>query len=319
MDSTPTTGPAAAPPTAVCFRHPGRESYIRCTRCDRYACPDCRRDAAVGYQCVECVKGAARSARPTVTRFGGRAAALPVLTWTLIVLNVLAYLAELAGPGIVDRFSALGQSVVGPDGGYYTVDAPYLPAGYHAVGIAHGEWYRLITSAFLHLPPTQGLFGIAHIAVNMYWVWLLGRVLEGWLGRVRFLGLYLVSALGGAVMEYVLAPDQPAIGASGAVFGLTGAYVVMARRIRHDPLDSGRLLGGSLVWLVVSAGFTSWQGHLGGLLAGAAVGAVLALAPNRSPRGRSAVQAAGTVGVALVLVAAVALKTSDLLMNTPWS
>ncbi|GAA4985083.1 hypothetical protein GCM10025734_08360 [Kitasatospora paranensis] len=153
----------------------------------------------------------------------------------------------------------------------------------------------------------------------MYWVWLLGRVLEGWLGRVRFLGLYLVSALGGAVMEYVLAPDQPAIGASGAVFGLTGAYVVMARRIRHDPLDSGRLLGGSLVWLVVSAGFTSWQGHLGGLLAGAAVGAVLALAPNRSPRGRSAVQAAGTVGVALVLVAAVALKTSDLLMNTPWS
>ncbi|GAA4985089.1 hypothetical protein GCM10025734_08370 [Kitasatospora paranensis] len=159
MDSTPTTGPAAAPPTAVCFRHPGRESYIRCTRCDRYACPDCRRDAAVGYQCVECVKGAARSARPTVTRFGGRAAALPVLTWTLIVLNVLAYLAELAGPGIVDRFSALGQSVVGPDGGYYTVDAPYLPAGYHAVGIAHGEWYRLITSAFLHLPRPRASSG----------------------------------------------------------------------------------------------------------------------------------------------------------------
>ncbi|GJF34237.1 rhomboid family intramembrane serine protease [Kitasatospora sp. NE20-6] len=317
MDSTPTV--EAAPPAAVCFRHTDRESYIRCSRCDRYACPDCRHEASVGYQCVECVKGAARAARPTVTRFGGRTVTRPVLTWALIALNVLLYLAEVARPGIVDRFSALGQGVVGPDGGFYTVDTPYLPTGYHAVGVAHGEWYRLITSAFLHLPPTEGVFGIAHILVNMYGLWLLGRFLEGRLGRLRFLGLYLVSALGGSVFQYLLAPERSAVGASGAVFGLVAGYAVTARRTRHDPLDSGRLLGGSLVWLVVSAGFTSWQGHLGGLAAGAAVGAVLAFALARPARLRGGVQAAGTVAVAAVLVALVALKTSDILMNTPWS
>ncbi|MFD9130424.1 rhomboid family intramembrane serine protease [Kitasatospora sp. NPDC059571] len=318
MDQSPPAEPAA-PPAAVCFRHSDRESYIRCTRCDRYACPDCRREASVGYQCVDCVKGAAREARPTVTRFGGRATTVPVATWTLIALNVLAYLAELVRTDVVDRFSALGQAVVGPDGGYYTVTAPFLPPGYHAIGIAHGEWYRLITSAFLHLPPTQGLFGILHIAGNMYWVWLLGRLLEGWLGRLRFLGLYLVSALGGSVFQYLLAPHQPAIGASGAVFGLTAGYVVLARRIQYDPLGSGQLLRNSLIWLVISAGFTSWQGHLGGLVAGAAVGAALAFGTALQGRQRAAVQAGGTAAVAVVLVAVVLLRTSDLLANTPWS
>ncbi|GAA2749351.1 MULTISPECIES: rhomboid family intramembrane serine protease [Kitasatospora] len=318
-ENTATTTAGAAAPPAVCFRHPERESYVRCTRCDRYSCPDCRREAAVGYQCVECVREGNKGLRQATSVFGGRIprGGVPVVTVGLIVLNVLAYLLELAKPDVVDRFANLGQAVIGPDGGHYLVHSSWLPTGYHAVGVAHGEWYRLITSAFLHLPPTGGVFGITHILFNMYWLWVLGRVVEERLGAVRYLALYLLSALGGSVLGYLLAdPGQPSLGASGAIFGLAGGYFVLSRRLHHDPLGGGQLLATFVVWMVVSAGFTSWEGHLGGLLAGLAVGAAYAFAP----RSRQAlVQAAGAVAVLGVLVVLTLLKTADLAANTPWS
>lgn len=308
--TTTEAGQGTQPPVTTCYRHAKRETYVRCTRCDRYICPDCMREAPVGHQCVECVREGQKSVRQARTVFGARVTtnATPVVTYVLIALNVLLYAGELARPGLVDLLGNLGQGLVGPDGTHYLYDGGPLP-GYEAVGVAHGEWYRLITSAFLHLLPTQGYFGLAHIALNLYCLWTLGRVAEEQLGKSRFLALYLLSALGGSVLVYLLAPDRSTIGASGAIFGLAAAHYLLTRRLHHDPLGGGRLIAFLLIWMVISAGITSWQGHLGGLLAGGAVGLALAFAPRRR---RTAVQAAGAAAVLLVLVALVVLRTAQL-------
>ncbi|MFE0460461.1 rhomboid family intramembrane serine protease [Kitasatospora sp. NPDC058965] len=321
MTATPappaTDGPLPASP--ACYRHPDRETHIRCNRCERYICPACMLDAPVGHQCPECVRGAQQEVRQKRTVFGGRPRATPIVTYVLIGLNVLAYVAELVAPRLVDRFDNLGQGVMGPDGKLYVVHGlvgDRLPAGFHLVGIAHGEWYRLFTSAFLHLPPTSGQFGITHILFNMYSLWIFGRVVEYQLGRVRYLTVYLLAALGGSVLAYQLAPGEPALGASGAIFGLVGAYFVMTRRSSYDPLGGARQLVYSLVWLVVSAGITSWQGHLGGLLAGSAVGAAMAFAPRK---GRTAVQVLGSVAVLALLVVLWLAKNAELATVRPWN
>ncbi|MFF6997042.1 rhomboid family intramembrane serine protease [Streptomyces sp. NPDC008313] len=283
----------------TCYRHPRVESHVRCTRCDRYICPDCMREAAVGHQCVECVREGARSVRQARTVFGGRVSTVPVVTYALIGLNVLAYLAELVRTSVVDRFAMLGAGLVGPDGGHYLWQDAY-PAGFHAEGVVDGEWYRLLTGAFLHLPPDQGTFGIMHILLNMVSLWNLGRVVEAQLGRARYLALYLLSALGGSVLVLLLAPGASTVGASGAVFGLGAAYYVMARRLGADMRGVNRFMAGLLVWLLVSAGLTSWQGHLGGLLSGAVVTLAFAYVP-RGPR-RGVVQGAVCAGLLVLLV-----------------
>ncbi|MCZ0989730.1 rhomboid family intramembrane serine protease [Streptomyces diastatochromogenes] len=248
----------------TCFRHPKVESHVRCTRCDRYICPSCMREAAVGHQCVECVQEGARSVRQARTAFGGRISTVPLVTYVLIGLNVLAYLAEMARPSVEDRFDMLGT----------------VPAGYYPEGVAHGEWYRLLTGAFLHLTPAEGTFGIAHILMNMLALWNVGRVVEAQLGRVRYLALYLLSALGGSVLVLLIAPETPTVGASGAIFGLGAAYYVMGRRLGYDMRAVNQYMGGLLLWLVLSAWVTSWQGHLGGLLAGGVVTLAYAYAPG---------------------------------------
>ncbi|WP_455361019.1 rhomboid family intramembrane serine protease [Streptomyces sp. SYSU K21746] len=293
----------------TCFRHPKVETYVRCTRCDRYICPDCMREAAVGHQCVECVKEGHRSIRQARTVFGGKIAgsAVPVVTYTLIALNVLAYLGELVRPAIVDQFGMLGHGLMGADGTYYLYETPF--PGYEAVGVAAGEWYRLITAAFLHMPPGSGTFGILHIVLNMYGLWNLGPVVEDQLGRARYLALYLLSALGGSVLVFLVAPQHNAVGASGAIFGLAASYYVINRRLNRDMHAAKRFLAGFVIWMVISAGFTSWQGHLGGLLSGAAVTAALAYAPAKH---RTAVQAVAMVGVLVLLVVLAVLKSAEL-------
>ncbi|MEV6023177.1 rhomboid family intramembrane serine protease [Streptomyces sp. NPDC052036] len=299
------------PESAVttCYRHPKVESYVRCTRCDRYICPDCMREAAVGHQCVECVKEGARSIRQARTAFGGRITTAPVVTYVLIGLNVLAYLGELVRPAIVDRFAMLGAGLRGPDGGHYLWQYPY-PLELHAEGVVGGQWERLLTGAFLHLPPTQGTFGILHIVMNMVSLWNIGRVVEAQLGRVRYITLYLLSALGGSVLVLLIAPDNPTIGASGAIFGLGAAYYVMARRLGADMSTVNRYMGGLLLWLVISAGLTSWQGHLGGLLSGGVVTLVYAYVP-RGPR-RGLIQAAVCGGLLVLLVLLAVGKVTQL-------
>ncbi|WP_449349017.1 rhomboid family intramembrane serine protease [Streptomyces shaanxiensis] len=282
----------------TCFRHPKVESHVRCTRCERFICPDCMRAAAVGHQCPECVREGARSVRQARTAFGGRITTVPLVTYVLIGLNVLAYVGELVRPAIVDRFEMLGAGLVGPDGGHYVWQAAY-PPDFHVEGVVDGEWYRLLTGAFLHLPPTEGTFGILHIVMNMVSLWNIGRVVEAQLGRIRYLALYLLSALGGSVLVLLAAPHDPTLGASGAIFGLGAAYYVMARRLGADMAQVNRFMAGLLLWLVLSAAMTSWEGHLGGLLTGAAVTLAYAYAPRD---GRRALVQAGACAALLVLL-----------------
>jgi membrane associated rhomboid family serine protease len=178
------------------------------------------------------------------------------------------------------------------------------PANWSMVGVADGEWYRMLTSAFLH----EQLF---HIGFNMLALWILGPNLEAALGRVRFLALYLISALAGSTLSYLLAPEnQFSLGASGAIFGLFGALAVLMRRMRYDMRPIGVLLAINLVITFMPGLNIAWQAHLGGLIAGAAIAYGLVHAPREH---RTLVQAGTCAAVLLVLVAACVLRTAQLL------
>ena len=282
----PGTTPSAGVPT--CFRHPGRETYVSCVRCGRPACPDCLRSAAVGQQCVDCVRAGNRGTRPVSAVFGGRAVSGAVVTWALVAINVVLYLIELARPSLGYDLGMIGL-------GRFTNGGPLQ-------GVAEGQWYRLITSAFL--PPPGGGLGPLDIIFNMWALILVGPALERLLGHSRFLTVYLVSALGGSVALYVLVPYELALGASGAIFGLFGAWFVVARRLR---LDSRWIV--TLVVLNLAIGFVvpniAWQAHLGGLLAGGLLTAAYAYAPREN---RALIQVGATVAVVGVLILAVLVR-----------
>jgi membrane associated rhomboid family serine protease len=254
------------------------------------------RDAAVGHQCVECVAEGNQGVRRAVPRtvLGGRApaSAVPVVTYTLIGACLAAYVAELSSWAVVWDFMMLGQGVL-PDG--------------HVGGVAQGEWYRLFTTMFLH--QRGGSFGITHILFNMWALYAVGPALEQVLGRWRYLALYLLSGLGGSVLLYLVgAPGASAVGASGAIFGLFGAYFVIGRRL-------GGPVGPIVVLLVINLVITfsvpgiSWQGHVGGLVVGAALAAAYAYAPAA----RRTLFHVGAPVLALALLAALVLvRTAEL-------
>ena len=289
----PDAGSGSGVPT--CFRHAGRETYLSCTRCGRPACPECLRSAPVGQQCVECIKEGGRTVRRPTGVFGGRVVSDAVVTYTLVALNVLFYLAEWAYPKIVDYLALIGGA--------------YDPKIHEVVGVAQGEYYRLLTSAFLHLQGLGG-FGPLHIIFNMWALIMVGPALERLLGRLRFLAVYLLSALGGAVMFYLLAPaNELGLGASGAIFGLFGAYFVVARRLRVNSRSIAGLIVFNLVISFSLAGI-AWQAHVGGLLIGGLLTAAYAYAPRSQ---RTLVQVGATVAVVAVLVIAVLARNHQLL------
>jgi membrane associated rhomboid family serine protease len=287
-------GGAAAP---VCYRHPDRETYLSCVRCGRPACPDCLRSAPVGQQCVDCVREGNRGVRQPATVFGGRVVAGATVTWVLVGLNVLFYLAEWVYPKVVHY--------------YDMVAGAYDPTIHQVVGVAHGQPYRLITSAFLHEPGLTG-FGPAHIIFNMWALILVGPALERLLGHLRFLTVYLLSALGGSVAFYFFAPaNASALGASGAIFGLFGAYFVVSRRLH---LDTRAIMFLIVLNLAISFAVPSvaWQDHVGGLITGGLLTAAYAYAPRHQ---RALVQAGATVAVLAVLVIAVLSRNSQLAVS----
>ncbi|WP_055528145.1 rhomboid family intramembrane serine protease [Streptomyces graminilatus] len=298
MDQAPGSpqGPQDAQSLPTCYRHSDRETGIRCTRCERPICPECMVSASVGFQCPECVRngsgtGHAPSASTPRTLAGGTVTADPRLfTKILIGLNVAFYLLQLSiGDDFTQSFELVGRA-------YYEGSASLD-------GVAEGQWYRLLTSMFLHGSPM-------HIIFNMASLWWIGGPLEAALGRARYLTLYLVSGLAGSALTYLLAaPTQPSLGASGAIFGLFGATAVLMRRLKYDMRPILALLVINLIF-TFGASNIAWQAHIGGLVAGVVVGYAMVHAPRER---RSLVQY-GVCGVVLVAVLAMTLiRTGQLL------
>ncbi|MBB1245636.1 rhomboid family intramembrane serine protease [Streptomyces durbertensis] len=286
-----------------CYRHQDRETGIRCTRCERPICPECMIAASVGYQCPECVRGgsgtghSATASRPRTIAGGTLVGDTKLVTKVLLAINVTVFVAVLAtGRDLVEQLSMLGLAA--ERGPFDPFSPPEL------LGVADGEWYRLITSAFLH----QEFW---HIGFNMMALWFLGPPLEAALGRARFLTLYLLSALGGNVLTYwLMEPNVMSLGASGAIFGLFGATAVLMRRMRYDMRPIAVLLGINLVITFVPGLNIAWQAHLGGLV----VGAVVAYAMVHAPRERRALVQWGTCAlVAVLLLALTVARTINLL------
>jgi membrane associated rhomboid family serine protease len=288
VDDLPAPDAAAPAPVPTCFRHPGRETYLSCSRCGKSACPDCLRAAPVGQHCVECVREGQRGARRPTAVFGGRPAMSSVVTWVIVGLNVLFYLVELGYPALADNWAIVAK--FGPH-----------------IGVADGQYYRLITSAFL--PPT-GSSGLLDIAFNMWALILVGPALERLLGHLRFTAVYLLSALGGSVLYYLIAPPyQPALGASGAIFGLFGAWFVVSKRLRLDSRAIVFLIVLNLAISFVWRSSIAWQAHVGGLIVGSLLTAAYAYAPRQQ---RTLIQVGATVIVLAVLIAAVVTRTHAL-------
>lgn len=290
--------PAAGVPT--CYRHAGRETWIRCQRCERPICPDCMRDASVGFQCPECVSQGAKQTRAGRTTYGGLRSSNPALTSIfLIATNAAVWLAILLTGGSSSRgVDLLGLRPDGScdpsDGFVYKLNRAACDAagGVFLPGVDDGAFWQLVTSQFLHVQ-------LWHIAGNMLALWMLGPQLEAALGRTRFLALYLLSGLTGSVAVLWLSPElQLTLGASGAIYGLFGAFAVISHKVGGDLRSIGALLAINLV-ITFAVPNISWQGHLGGLVGGAAIAAILVYAPRTR---RAQTQALGLAGILALLV-----------------
>ncbi|MET0974984.1 MAG: rhomboid family intramembrane serine protease [Leifsonia sp.] len=242
-----------------CYRHPDRQSYILCQRCGRTICPECQTPGAVGVFCPECMKeqraSAPRTKPAVLTRLNTRGA--PVVTYSIIGVTVFTFILQLIPA-------------------FHITEALQF-AGVYAFPQMFEPW-RLLTSVFVH---STGF--LLHIALNMYTLWIFGQLLEGLLGRVRFLTLYLVSGLAGSVGVLLLAdPRIPVVGASGAIFGLMGAFLVIQRRLGGNMTQLLILVGINLVIGFIPGTSIAWQAHVGGLVGGAVMG--LIFIETRSPR-----------------------------------
>ncbi len=244
----------------VCYKHGDRRAGVACQRCDRPICPSCMRSASVGFHCPECTSSGRQrvlTAQSLVTR--------PIITQVLIALNVAVYLIGLA-EGRQDALA--GRTGFTTDGGLF------------GPSVAAGDWWRIVTSGFLHA-------GLAHLAFNMFALWMLGNQLEPALGRVRFALVYATAMLAGSLGVLVLSPDSLTVGASGAVFGLMGAAAA-AQRVRGTSIwdtGIGTLLVVNLTFTFLIPGI-SIGGHLGGLTGGFAAGSILlggSVSRGRSP------------------------------------
>jgi membrane associated rhomboid family serine protease len=302
---TPQTPETGVP---TCYRHPGREAHIRCQRCERIICPDCMRPASVGFQCPECVKEGARTTRSGRTAYGGlRPTNASLTSGVLIAINLGVWLALVLTGGFGSRLFdllALRPNGFCDVGGGFSQEVPQSACnGTFVPGVVDGAYWQLVTSMFTHV-------SVFHIAFNMLALWVLGPQLELAVGRARFLALYFLSGLAGSALVYWAGPEYGGThGASGAVFGLMAALLIVAVKIRGD-------VRGIMTWIAINFVITfivagiSWQGHVGGFLGGLAIGAILVFAP-RGPR-RTAVQVFGLVAVGVLLVVAIAARSAVL-------
>ncbi|MFN8216301.1 MAG: rhomboid family intramembrane serine protease [Solirubrobacterales bacterium] len=248
---------------ATCYRHPDRETGVSCSSCGRPICPDCMTPTPVGMRCPECARQKTKVVR-NPTGAPGQLSAYPA-TAALIAINVIVYLVEVAGGG-------------GGIGGL-TTQRIYDMGGLWGPAVANGDWWRLITSGFLHV-------SLMHIGFNMLLLFILGRLLEPSLGTPRFLALYFASLLAGSFGVMLVSPDTVSAGASGAIFGLAGATFVIARGRGIDALaaEIGFLIVFNLV-ITFAASNISVGAHVGGLIGGT-ICAIAIVAGERGAYGR---------------------------------
>jgi membrane associated rhomboid family serine protease len=266
-----------------CYNHPDREAYISCQRCERLICPECMREASVGFQCPSCIAEGAKTIRQPTTLAGGTISGREGrVSMILIAINVAAFVAQLATG---DRAGDVFQQ--GALQGYVTAD---------------GDYWRLITSAFLH-------GSVLHLLFNMYALYLFGPFVERALGTARFVIAYVTAAMAGSIAVYLLAsPTTVTIGASGAVFGLFGMALLLLLKAKQDVRTLLVLLAINAV-ISVAGPDISWEGHLGGFVAGVALGAAFAYAPRDR---RTLVQALVVGGLWIAMIAAFVVRTGQL-------
>ncbi|HYP73310.1 MAG TPA: rhomboid family intramembrane serine protease [Microbacterium sp.] len=274
----------SADPDNYCYRHPQRQSFVLCQRCLRTICPECQTPLPVGVICPECLAAQQKAAsqQHKVTRMPRRRSATrsgrPIVTYSLIGVTSFFYLLGLIPGG----FGDLVQNWL----------LFYAP-------LAYTQPWRLLTVTLVHL-------SIWHIVLNMLALWAMGRSLEPLLGRGRFLALYLLSALGGSVLTALIAPTTPVAGASGAVWGLLGAMLIIGRHIGANVTAIAVLLGLNLVISFLPGASIAWQAHIGGGLVGALIG--LIFAKTRAVRQqRTQIWLLIAVGVGLLALLAVPL------------
>jgi len=269
--------------------------------------------ASVGFQCPDCVHEGARQTRQFELPFGGHRVDVPLVTYILIGVNVTVWALIMMTGGSSSWLADLLAirpgpycGMVGDSGRMYDVTAAVcqtLPSGEWVTGgVAGGQWWQVVTSAFAHIAPL-------HLGMNMLALWFLGPPLERALGRFRFSAIYLLSAVTGSVAVMWFANrGSITLGASGAIFGLMGAYFVVAKKVGGD-------LRTVAFWLVLNIAFTftasgvSWQGHIGGLIGGLATAAIVAFAPKQR---RTQVQLLGLAAFGLLLVAAIGVRVLQL-------
>jgi membrane associated rhomboid family serine protease len=289
-----------APPAEYCYRHPTEATRVHCTRCGRPICTACMIPAPVGHQCPECVEDARRQFRQSPAGRTQRQLRPPSglsATRAILVVLIAAYFVEIFAGGPNSIITGPSNQVL------FRLGAMYPPA------VAAGQSWRLLTATLLHA-------GLLHIGLNAWALWIFGGLVENTFGRGKFLAIYVVSAFLGSVTSYAFGPVVTlGVGASGAIVGLFGAFIAYNVRRRHRASAMGNLRWAATIILLnalLGFGFSGvdWRAHVGGLLAGAAVGAAL---DDDVPRQlRAPVAIATTVGVVLLGVVLVIWRTNQL-------
>ncbi|WP_336156965.1 rhomboid family intramembrane serine protease [Amycolatopsis sp. VC5-11] len=289
----------SAPSLPGCWWHPNRPTGLSCARCGRPACPDCLREAPVGFQCTDCVQSGAQQQKQQHRQYrdagmgsrtiaGARLSNSYTVTATLIAVNVVVFLIT-----VVQAKSLFNNQVASVE------QAGVL---WPSATLGGGELWRIFTSGFLH-------YGPIHIAANAFSLWMMGRALEQVFGKIRYLALYFVSMLGASTAVLLFQDiDGATAGASGAIFGLLGSYAVIVLKLRLNP-------SALLINLVINAYVTfaipgiSIYAHAGGLVTGALVTAAMLYAPAKN---LARWQAIGTVIVVVALVGLISWRATQI-------
>jgi membrane associated rhomboid family serine protease len=282
-----------APTIEVCYRHPDVQTRVHCTRCERPICPDCMIPAPVGFQCPECVEEARREFRKGPGRpFRGGIS----VTKALLVAIAIPFVIEIVVGGPRALFDPSGQLL-------FDLGAMAPPA------VANGQFWRLFTAMFLHA-------GLLHVALNAYFFWLFGRVVESVFGRTWMLLIFLASGFLASVASYAFGPVVAlAVGASGAISGVFGAFIAYNYRRRHLAANAANLRMALTVivlnaFIAVAYSSIDWRAHVGGLVAGFALGY---LADDAVPaRQRAVARFAGVATLVALGIALVVWRTAEI-------